>query len=78
MMCIDTYAKYWAENYKEDLTHNIMPFWLKYGLDKKHGGVYTCVARDGQLFDTTKSVWFQHTKSFSWTWVSHDDKFLSK
>lgn len=64
MMCIDTYAKYWAENYKEDLTHNIMPFWLKYGLDKKHGGVYTCVARDGQLFDTTKSVWFQGRFAF--------------
>lgn len=64
MMCIDTYAKYWAENYKEDLTHNIMPFWLKYGLDKKHGGVHTCVARDGQLFDTTKSVWFQGRFAF--------------
>ena len=34
-MSIETYAKYWAENYKEDLTHNIMPFWLKYGLDKR-------------------------------------------
>ena len=31
-----------AENYKEDLTHNIMPFWLKNGLDKEHGGIYTC------------------------------------
>ena len=36
-----------------------MPFWMKYGLDKEHGGVYTCVNRDGSLMDTTKSVWFQ-------------------
>ncbi|GAE20980.1 N-acylglucosamine 2-epimerase [Bacteroides pyogenes JCM 10003] len=36
-----------------------MPFWLKNGLDRKHGGVYTCVDRDGTLMDTTKSVWFQ-------------------
>lgn len=28
-MSIETYAKYWAENYKEDLTHNIMPFLVK-------------------------------------------------
>ena len=36
-----------------------MPFWMKYGLDRKHGGVYTCLNRDGSLMDTTKSVWFQ-------------------
>lgn len=64
MINIETYAKYWAENYKEDLTHNIIPFWLKYGLDKKNGGIYTCIARDGQLIDTTKSVWFQGRFAF--------------
>lgn len=32
---------------------------MKYGWDRKNGGVYTCVDRDGQLMDTTKSVWFQ-------------------
>ena len=63
-MSIEIYAKYWAENYKEDLTHNIMPFWLKYGLDKEYGGIYTCVARNGQLIDTTKSVWFQGRFAF--------------
>ena len=36
-----------------------MPFWMQYGLDKDHGGVYTCLDRDGTLMDTTKSVWFQ-------------------
>lgn len=53
------YLNSWAESYKNDLLTNIMPFWLKYGLDRKHGGVYTCVNRDGSLMDTTKSVWFQ-------------------
>lgn len=53
------YLKAWAERYRRDLTENIMPFWLKYGLDRKHGGVYTCLNRDGSLMDTTKSVWFQ-------------------
>ena len=41
-----------------------MPFWLKNGLDKEHGGIYTCVARNGQLIDTTKSVWFQGRFAF--------------
>lgn len=53
------YLKTWAASYKQDLIGNIMPFWLKNGLDRKHGGIYTCVDRDGRLMDTTKSVWFQ-------------------
>ena len=53
------YLQMWADSYRQDLVGNIMPFWLKYGLDGKHGGVYTCVNRDGSLMDTTKSVWFQ-------------------
>ena len=48
-----------AARYQEDLKENILPFWMKYGYDRKHGGVYTCVDRDGTLMDTTKSVWFQ-------------------
>lgn len=59
MMDTNKYLGYWAECYREDLVQNIMPFWMKYGLDHEHGGVYTCVARDGELMDTTKSVWFQ-------------------
>jgi len=53
------YINQWSSTYKNDLTTNIMPFWLKYGLDRKHGGIYTCLNRDGSLMDTTKSVWFQ-------------------
>lgn len=45
--------------YRTELVDNIMPFWLKYGMDTVNGGVYTCVDRDGTLMDTTKSVWFQ-------------------
>lgn len=54
-----SYLQTWSKSYKKDLTDNIMPFWMKYGLDRKHGGVYTCLDREGQLIDTTKSVWFQ-------------------
>lgn len=56
---VKTYLTGWAESYKKDLTENILPFWLKYGMDPVNGGVYTCVDRDGTLMDTTKSVWFQ-------------------
>ena len=36
-----TYLSYWAELYKTDMLTNIMPFWLRYGVDKEHGGIYT-------------------------------------
>lgn len=59
------YLAYWAEKYKADLTEDIMPFWLKNGLDHQHGGIYTCLNRDGSLMDTTKSVWFQGRFAFT-------------
>ena len=34
-------------------------FWLKYGIDWEHGGVYTCLDRTGRRFSTDKSVWMQ-------------------
>ncbi len=63
-MNVKEYITSWAESYRKDLTENIMPFWMKHGWDREHGGVYTCVNRDGSLMDTTKSVWFQGRFAF--------------
>ena len=59
------YLRQWSDRYRKDLTENIMPFWLKHGLDHEHGGVYTCLDRDGSLYDPTKSVWFQGRFGFT-------------
>ena len=53
------YWQKWNRLYKEELLKNVMPFWMRHGLDRKNGGVYTCLDRDGTLMDSTKSVWFQ-------------------
>ena len=53
------YWQKWNRKCLDELTKNVMPFWMKHGFDRKHGGVYTCLDRDGSLMDTTKSVWFQ-------------------
>ncbi|MBE6294515.1 MAG: N-acylglucosamine 2-epimerase [Bacteroidales bacterium] len=58
------YLSEWGECYRNDLTKNIMPFWLEHGLDRVNGGVYTCLDRDGALMDSTKSVWFQGRFAF--------------
>lgn len=59
-----TYLQYWSALYRADLTDNILPFWLEHGLDCKHGGIYTCLDREGKLMDPTKSVWFQGRFAF--------------
>ena len=58
-MDVNQYLTELSECYRKDFVENIMPFWMEHGLDRKHGGVYTCLDRDGKLMDTTKSVWFQ-------------------
>ena len=56
---MSAYWQKWNRTYRKELLENIMPFWLKNGLDRVNGGVYTCLDRDGSLMDPTKSVWFQ-------------------
>jgi len=50
---------------RRELTENVLPFWMKHGWDREHGGVYTCLNRDGSLMDPTKSVWFQGRFAFA-------------
>jgi len=45
--------------YKDELTQNILPFWLKYSRDPVKGGFFTCLARDGSVYDTDKFMWLQ-------------------
>ena len=63
-MDVKAYLNRWAERYRDDLCNDILPFWLRHGLDREHGGIYTCLDRDGSLIDTTKSVWFQGRFAF--------------
>ncbi len=63
------YLERCSKKYYDDLVENILPFWLEYGLDKVHGGFYTCLNRDGSLMDTTKSVWFQGRAAFTFSYA---------
>lgn len=80
-MDVKAYIKEWQESYKNDFVNNIMPFWLKYGLDKENGGVYTCLNRDGSLIDTTKSVWFQgrfgFVAAFAYNNIEKNEEWLA-
>jgi len=36
-----------------------MPFWLEKSQDKEFGGYFTCLDREGRIFDTDKFIWLQ-------------------
>ena len=48
-----------ADQYKSELLENVIPFWERYSVDKEYGGYFTCLDRDGRVFDTDKFVWLQ-------------------
>ena len=48
-----------ATRYRSELLDNVLPFWLEKSQDKEHGGYFTCLDRDGTVFDTDKFVWLQ-------------------
>ena len=43
--------------YEEDLFDSVIPFWLRHSLDREQGGYFTCLDRDGAVYDTRKYIW---------------------
>ena len=48
-----------SEQYKHELLDKVVPFWLEKSQDLEHGGYFTCLDREGNVFDTDKFIWLQ-------------------
>lgn len=48
-----------AEQYKNELLNSVLPFWLEKSQDTEFGGFFTCLDREGNVFDTDKFIWMQ-------------------
>lgn len=48
-----------ANKYKTELLDGVIPFWLNNSIDKEHGGYFSCLDRDGSVYDTDKFIWLQ-------------------
>jgi N-acylglucosamine 2-epimerase len=46
-----------ASRYRAELTGSVIPFWMKHSIDRVHGGFWTCLDREGALYDPRKYVW---------------------
>lgn len=48
-----------AQQYKSELLNKVIPFWEKHSKDEEFGGYFTCLDREGRIFDTDKFIWLQ-------------------
>jgi N-acylglucosamine 2-epimerase len=49
-----------AELYKNALLNDVIPFWEKHSIDWQLGGYFTCLNREGKVYDTDKFIWLQN------------------
>ncbi|GAB3169422.1 n-acyl-d-glucosamine 2-epimerase [Telluribacter humicola] len=49
----------YIQQYKTNLLDDVIPFWMANSRDTIHGGYFTCLDREGKVFDTDKFVWLQ-------------------
>ncbi|MBQ7444278.1 MAG: AGE family epimerase/isomerase [Bacteroidaceae bacterium] len=48
-----------SELYRSELLDRVVPFWLTKSQDADFGGYFTCLDRDGSVYDTDKFIWLQ-------------------
>ncbi len=48
-----------ASLYRDELLDNVLPFWMNNSIDRECGGYFTCLNREGKVFDTDKFIWLQ-------------------
>jgi N-acylglucosamine 2-epimerase len=49
----------YAARYRDELVERVIPFWMRHSLDREEGGYFTCLDRDGSVYDTRKYLWLQ-------------------
>ena len=49
----------YKELYRKELLERVIPFWEEKSPDRKFGGYFTCLDRQGNVFDTDKFMWLQ-------------------
>ena len=54
-----------TDRVRSELLDNVLPWWLEHGVDREHGGVFTCFSNDGRLLSREKYTWSQGR----WAWL---------
>lgn len=62
-----------GEQARRELDEKIIPFWLEYSPDARHGGFFTCLDRAGKIYDTRKYVWLNGRQVWTLAKLGHED-----
>ena len=62
----------YAAIYRRELLESVIPFWLRHGFDEAHGGFFTCLSREGDVYDTRKYVWLQGRNLWTFSKLYND------
>ena len=60
-----------AQSWVREELERCVRFWLDHGMDREHGGVYTCLDRKGEVYSTDKSVWMQGRCGWMFSCLCH-------
>lgn len=61
-----------AAVYKKELLDNILPFWMNHSRDEQNGGYFTCLNRDGSVFDRDKFMWLQGREVWCFSYMHNN------
>jgi len=59
--------QYLSKLYQNALLQDVIPFWEKHSIDWQQGGYFTCLDREGKVYDTDKFIWLQNRQV--WTFA---------
>jgi N-acylglucosamine 2-epimerase len=60
-----------ANLYKHELLTNVTPFWEQHSIDREQGGYFTCLDREGRVYDTDKFIWLQNRQVWVFSMLYH-------
>ncbi len=56
---VDADLATFSDTCRRALLDDVIPFWERYSLDRECGGYFSCLERDGTVYDTDKFLWLQ-------------------
>jgi len=58
-----------AKTYQDTLLNNVIPFWEAHSVDWEQGGYFSCLDREGKVYDTDKFIWLQNRQVWTFSWL---------
>jgi N-acylglucosamine 2-epimerase len=63
-----------AQLYRHALLDDVLPFWENHSLDRSYGGYFTCLDRNGQVYDRDEFIWLQNRQVWTFSTLAQQLK----